>query len=192
MTLLQIMPEDAPRKVLLRTRDDKEITRELASYGITLRHWPLRTDDSAALDDQTLLNLYREEIEEVCTQDSMKLVDVARLHPAPTEEWRERAAKARSTFLEEHRHSEDEVRFFAHGCGLFTLHLGDRVFAVLCEAGDLLSVPASVLHWFDMGERPDFAAIRFFREEDGWVGDFSGAPLARRFPGLDDLTGSGR
>lgn len=191
MTLLQIMPEDAPETVLLRTRDDADIARELAPHGVTLRRWPLRTDDTPALDDQSLLDLYREEIEEVCAQDSMKLVDVARLHPAPTEEWRERAAKARSTFLEEHRHSEDEVRFFAHGRGLFTLHLDDRVFALLCEASDLLSVPAGVRHWFDMGERPDFAAIRFFREEDGWVGDFTGTPIAGRFPGLDDLTGSG-
>jgi 1,2-dihydroxy-3-keto-5-methylthiopentene dioxygenase len=192
VTLLQIMPEDAPENVLLRTRDDADIIRELAPHGVTLRRLPLRTDDTPSLDDQALLDLYREEIEEVCAQDSMKLVDVARLHPAPTEEWRERAAKARSTFLEEHLHSEDEVRFFAHGRGLFTLHLDDRVFAVLCEAGDLLSVPAGVRHWFDMGERPDFAAIRFFQEEDGWVGDFTGVPIAGGFPGLDDLTGSGR
>lgn len=191
MTLLQIMPEDTPEKVLLRTRDDEAVTRELASHDVTLRRWPLRTDDTPALGDRALLNLYRDKVEEVCAQESMTLVDVARLHPAPTEEWRERAAKARSAFLEEHRHSEDEVRFFAHGRGLFTLHLDDRVFAVLCEAGDLLSVPAGVRHWFDMGARPDFAAIRFFREEDGWVGDFTGTSIARGFPGLDDLAEPG-
>ncbi|WP_323186508.1 cupin [Streptomyces sp. NBC_00878] len=191
VTLLQIMPEDAPDKVLVRTRDEKDIIRELAPHRVTLRRWPLRTDDTPALDDQALLDLYREEIEEVCAQDSMKLVDVARLHPADTEEWRELAAKARVKFLEEHRHSEDEVRFFAHGRGLFTLHLDDRVYAVLCEAGDLLSVPAGVRHWFDMGARPDFAAIRFFQEDDGWVGDFTGTEIAGGFPGLDDLTGPG-
>ncbi|MFE6761028.1 acireductone dioxygenase [Streptomyces sp. NPDC057689] len=190
MTLLQVMPDDAPGTVLLRTRDDERVIGELADHGVTLRRWPVRTGDTPALDDQALLDLYRDRIDEVRARDSMKLVDVARLHPAPTEEWRERAAKARTTFLEEHRHGEDEVRFFAHGRGLFTLHLDTRVLAVLCEAGDLLSVPAGVRHWFDMGERPDFAAIRFFQEEDGWVGDFTGAPIASRFPRLDELAGS--
>ena len=37
---------------------------------------------------------------------------------------------------------EDEIRFFVQGAGTFYLHLGDEVVAVLCEAGDLLSVPA--------------------------------------------------
>lgn len=190
MTLLQIMPDDAPETVLLRTRDDERVISELDAHGVTLRRWPLRTGDTPGLDDQALLDLYSDKIAEVCDRDSMKLVDVARLHPAPTEEWRERAAKARTTFLEEHQHSEDEVRFFAHGRGLFTLHLDTHVLAVLCEAGDLLSVPAGVRHWFDMGERPDFAAIRFFQEEDGWVGDFTGAPIADRFPRLDELMGT--
>ncbi|MDO0924215.1 cupin [Streptomyces sp. TG1A-8] len=192
MTLLQIMPEDAPDRVLLRTHDDDRIVTELAAHGVALRRWPVLAPDASALDDQTLLDLYRDRIDEVCARDSMTLVDVARLHPEPTAEWRERAAKARLTFLEEHRHGEDEVRFFAHGRGLFTLHLDERVYAVVCEAGDLLSVPAGVRHWFDMGECPDFAAVRFFQEEDGWVGDFTGAPIADRFPRLDELTGAGR
>lgn len=192
MTLLQIMPDDQPERVLLRTRDDEAVTRELARHGVALTRWPRYGENVPALDDETLLALYRDEVDEVRARESMKLVDLVRLHPEPTEEYRERAAKARATFLQEHRHGEDEVRFFAHGCGLFTLHLGDRVYAVLCEAGDLLSVPAGTLHWFDMGERPDFAAIRFFQEEDGWVGDFTGTTIADRFPRLDDLVESGR
>jgi len=187
VTLLQIMPEDEPGRVLLRTRDDEVITRELAARGVRLRHWPLYAGDATQLDNDSLLAHYRDQVEQVCADDGMKLVDMVRLHPEPTGEWRAKAAKARATFLEEHRHSEDEVRFFAHGRGMFVLHLGDRVYAVVCEAGDLLSVPAGTLHWFDMGAQPDFAAIRFFQEEDGWVGDFTGEPIAGRFPRLDDV-----
>jgi len=190
MALLQIMPEDAPGQVLLNTRDQERIAAELAVHGVALRHWPVRRDDTPALDDETLLELYRDRVDALCAQDSMKLVDIARLHPDDTEQWRARAAAARGMFLEEHRHDEDEVRFFAHGRGLFALHLDRQVLAVVCEAGDLLSVPAGTRHWFDMGERPDFAAIRFFREKDGWVGDFTGASIADRFPGLDDLVGA--
>ena len=48
--------------------------------------------------------------------------------------------------------------------------------------GDLIGVPDSTTHWFDMGPEPHFIAIRFFTEPDGWVGHFTGSDLAQRFP----------
>jgi 1,2-dihydroxy-3-keto-5-methylthiopentene dioxygenase len=56
---------------------------------------------------------------------------------------------------------------------------------VLCEKGDLISVPANTTHWFDMGKDPDFKCIRLFTTEDGWVGDFTGSEIARQFPDMD-------
>ncbi|MGW7696248.1 hypothetical protein ACWGMA_46910 [Streptomyces asiaticus] len=76
----------------------------------------------------------------------------------------------REAFLDEHRHGEDEVRFFAHGTGCSYLHLADRVLAVVRKEGDLLSVPVGTAHWFDIGRQPHFCAIRFFQAEDGWIG----------------------
>jgi 1,2-dihydroxy-3-keto-5-methylthiopentene dioxygenase len=38
-----------------------------------------------------------------------------------------------------------------------------------------------------MGERPDFVAVRFFEQKDGWVGDFTGDTIGERFPTLDEL-----
>jgi len=67
------------------------------------------------------------------------------------------------------------------------LHLEPEVFALVCEGGDVLSVPAGTRHWFDMGSEPDFVAIRFFEQEDGWVGDFTGDAIGERFPTLDQL-----
>ncbi|MFI0787430.1 1,2-dihydroxy-3-keto-5-methylthiopentene dioxygenase [Streptomyces lydicus] len=187
MTLLQLMPDDAPGTVLLRTTDAATIAGELAGHGVELNHWPVRGPVAPEDDSDELLDRYRAEVGELCDRHGFRVVDVARLHPSDDPESAARAAKARATFLEEHRHAENEVRFFAHGRGCFYLHLGDRVFATVCEAGDLLSVPAGTRHWFDMGTRPDFAAIRFFEEEDGWVGDFTADPLARSFPSLDEL-----
>ncbi len=103
---------------------------------------------------------------------------------AVTPEHMERAAM-RAKFLSEHRHAEDEVRYFVQGEGLFTLREDGRVFAVLCTAGDLISVPAGMRHWFDMGPAPRFTAMRFFRTPEGWVGDFTGDPIADRFPRLE-------
>ncbi|MFB7945926.1 acireductone dioxygenase [Kitasatospora phosalacinea] len=192
MTLLQVMPEDAPHTVLLRTRDDAEITAALTGCGVRLRHWPVRGTVTAATTGEELLSRYRTEVDALCAEEALRLVDVAQLLPEEGPEWAERAAKARGTFLEEHRHAENEVRFFAHGTGCFYLHTDGRVLAVVCEAGDLLSVPAGTRHWFDMGPRPEFSAIRFFEEDDGWVGDFTGDPIAQAFPRLDALLAADR
>jgi 1,2-dihydroxy-3-keto-5-methylthiopentene dioxygenase len=91
----------------------------------------------------------------------------------------------RQKFLNEHTHKEDEVRFFVAGSGLFTLHLGDRVYEVLCEQGDLIGVPDGTPHWFDMGPQPAFTAIRLFTNPAGWVADFTGSDIAARFPRYD-------
>ena len=33
-----------------------------------------------------------------------------------------------------------------------------------------------------MGTTPEFVSIRFFHDDDGWVGHFTGTDIARRFP----------
>jgi 1,2-dihydroxy-3-keto-5-methylthiopentene dioxygenase len=192
VTLLYVMPDDRPDTVLLRTRDDDEVIAALEACGVRLRRWRLRAAVTPATTADDILAAYRDEVEALCAQEDLAVVDVAKLLPEPGPGWEAKAAAARSTFLEEHRHAEDEVRFFAHGTGCFYLHAGGRVHAVVCEAGDLLSVPAGFRHWFDMGPRPDFAAIRFFREKDGWVGDFTADPIAQRFPRLDALLAAAR
>ena len=58
---------------------------------------------------------------------------------------------------------------------------------MLGERGDLLSVPKGTTHWFDMGTQPDFTAIRFFRDQEGWVGEFTGDPIAERIPDFDTI-----
>ncbi|GAA1988352.1 1,2-dihydroxy-3-keto-5-methylthiopentene dioxygenase [Kitasatospora viridis] len=192
MTLLQVMPDDAPEVVLLRTRDRAQIADVLLDCSVRLRSWPVRGAVEPGTANDALIELYRAEVDELCAEEGLKVTDTVQFHPEDTPQWRTRAEQARLTFLEEHRHGEDEVRFFAQGTGCFYLHVQDRVLAVVCEAGDLLSVPAGTRHWFDMGPRPDFCAIRFFEEEDGWVGDFTSDPIARSVPRLDALLAGDR
>ena len=104
-------------------------------------------------------------------------VDVVRVKP----DHPDRVAM-RAKFLAEHTHAEDEVRFFVEGAGAFYLRKGGRVYRIVCERNDLLSVPAGITHWFDTGERPHFCAIRIFTSADGWVGNFTGDDIATRFP----------
>jgi cupin superfamily acireductone dioxygenase involved in methionine salvage len=46
------------------------------------------------------------------------------------------------------------VAVFFAGCNAAANKPAGSVYAVLCKAGDLLSVPANTTHWFDMGTRP--------------------------------------
>ncbi len=188
MTLLHVMAEDDPTTVLLHTEDPDEIVQALAPLNVRFERWeaeePLPDDASS----EDVLKAYREEVDRLCVQGDFRLVDVVRLKPDDSDpEWPQKAHAARTKFLEEHTHDEDEVRFFVEGSGCFYLHVGSSVYAVVCEAGDLLWVPQGTAHWFDMGTRPEFTAIRFFQEEDGWIGNFLPNSIASRFPTLDEL-----
>ncbi len=188
MTLLQVMRDDRAEDVLLRTTDERVIAATLEAHGVEFSRWELVLDPREHVTNETVTSAYQAKIDELSARGGYRLVDVVQLRPDDDDpEWPARADAARNTFLNEHRHDEDEVRFFAAGRGCFYLHVDGQVLAVVCEAGDLLSVPAGTLHWFDMGSRPDFAAIRFFQEEDGWVGDFTGDKISSSFPTLDAL-----
>jgi len=92
------------------------------------------------------------------------------------------AAQMREKFLFEHTHSEDEVRFFVKGQGLFCLHIDAKIYQVLCQQGDLISVPTLTPHWFDMGSDPEFTAIRLFNNTEGWVAKSTESEIAKQFP----------
>ena len=117
--------------------------------------WPLRELSDDATQDE-VLDAYRERIDAVTAAEGYVLVDVVQMHPSDDPSWPETVRTSRAKFLDEHTHDDDEDRFFATGSGVFYLHLQGKVHAVLCEAGDLLSVPGGTTHWFDMGTDPDY------------------------------------
>jgi 1,2-dihydroxy-3-keto-5-methylthiopentene dioxygenase len=180
MTKLVVLPSPDPGGPLLTSTDGSEITAHLAAHGVLFERWALQ-------DGPDPLVAYQEPIATL-GDAGYTTVDVAQLHPAADDpEWATKAAAARSKFLDEHTHADDEVRFFVSGRGAFYLRFDPEVDVVVCEAGDMISVPAGTRHWFDMGTAPDFAAVRFFRIADGWVGEFTGDPIAKRFPTFDEL-----
>jgi 1,2-dihydroxy-3-keto-5-methylthiopentene dioxygenase len=176
MTRLRVFTADDGNTPVLDTSDPKWIGDALKRIGVRFERWPLR--DTAGADTGGVLTAYAPEIDKLKTEQGYQSVDIIGVTP----DHPDRAAM-REKFLSEHRHSEDEVRFFVAGEGLFTLRTDDdRIHAVLCTAGDLLSVPAGMRHWFDMGPEPDFTVIRLFENPDGWVARFTGDAIADRFP----------
>jgi 1,2-dihydroxy-3-keto-5-methylthiopentene dioxygenase len=173
MSRLQVFDEADGSAPLLDTDDGDAIAAELAAIGVRFERWPTRE----LADPSAILEVYAAEIEALKAEAGYQSVDVVAL--APDHPDRE---MLRGKFLSEHTHGEDEVRFFVDGEGLFTLHEQGRVFNMLCTKGDLISVPAGMRHWFDMGPAPRFTAIRLFVNPDGWVARFTGDDIAARFP----------
>ncbi|WP_368497437.1 acireductone dioxygenase [Herbiconiux sp. A18JL235] len=186
MTLLTVWNDNDPSTPVLQTRDFDTIRDVLAGLNARFSRWELKELTPEATQEEVLAK-YRDEIDAVNAEHGYTLVDVVTLTRADTDEYREQAEVARSKFLNEHRHDDDEDRFFARGSGVFYLHADGKVHAVFCEAGDLLSVPKDTTHWFDMGTTPDYVSVRFFHDDDGWVGHFTGSDVAAKFATYDEL-----
>ena len=181
MSRLRIYAESAPDKMLSEHLKHHEIWRELGRHGIRFERWQTTAQIKPGDDQETVIEAYRSDIDRLMREEGYKSVDVVSLtpdHPQKTE--------LRQKFLSEHRHAEDEVRFFVAGQGLFSLHIEEKIYEVLCTQGDLIGVPDNTRHWFDMGPNPSFVAIRLFTNPAGWVANFTGDDIARNFPRLDN------
>lgn len=176
MSRLRLYAEEHPEAVLLETSEQDRIACALGEQGVRFERWPTHLRQDALASDE-ILALYGAQIQQLQQQGGYAACDVVRLTPDHPQR-----SELRSRFLDEHVHQEDEVRFFVSGAGLFSLHIGNLVYEVLCEQGDLISVPGGTPHWFDMGPKPSFTAIRLFTDPAGWVAHFTGSDLADRFP----------
>lgn len=158
------------------------ISATLAELGVRFERWEANAPLAADADQEAVLEAYAVDVARLNAEYGFKSVDVVALGPDHPQK-----AEMRQKFLAEHTHSDFEVRFFVEGSGLFYLHVADKVYVVLCEKGDLISVPANTTHWFDMGANPDFKCIRLFVIPDGWVGNFTGNPITGQFPDYDQF-----
>ena len=187
MTKLVISAEDSPETSTLNTTDPAVIKSELLKRQVKFEQWTAQSAISADADSDAILNAYADDVDRLKSQ-GYDTIDVLKLAPeADNPDWPEKAKKARQGFLEEHTHADDEVRFFIAGKGCFYLRINGEVLMTVCEAGDLIWVPAGTTHWFDMGKNPELAVIRFFRIPEGWIGDFTGDKISAKFPTLDEL-----
>jgi 1,2-dihydroxy-3-keto-5-methylthiopentene dioxygenase len=178
MTALTIYDEQA--HALEHLREFAAIQVRLQALGVQFERWDADQPLAPDAGQDEVLAAYRESVERLDAQYGFQSRDVVALRPDNPKK-----DEFRQLFLSEHTHADFEVRFFVEGAGLFYLHVGDKVYTVLCEAGDLISVPADTTHWFDMGSAPNFKCIRLFTTPEGWQGNFTGSDIARRFPDFD-------
>ena len=177
MSRLRIFNDTDPATPLFASTDLAAIAEQLRLIGVRFEQWQAAMAVQPGATPDEVMAAYRADIDQLVEENGFKSVDVVSIAPDnPNKD------AMRAKFLDEHYHKEDEVRFFVAGSGLFTLHVGGKVYEIRCETGDLIGVPDGTTHWFDMGPEPSFIAIRFFTEPDGWVGHFTGTDIAQRFP----------
>lgn len=160
--------------------DPVEIRTFLNARGVVFEQWetPISLSDDA--DQATILAAYAHVLDPYMQANGYKVADVINVTPATPN-----LDTLRTKFLSEHRHTEDEVRFFVDGEGYFWFNLenGEPIFNVLCQSGDLISVPQNTAHWFDMAPKYFVKAIRIFIDQSGWVPHYTESGADARFKG---------
>lgn len=180
MTILCVYGDRDGTRPELTTTDPERIRATLEAAGIDFEQWGTDVEVSGIEAPEHILSVYERWLTDLKRRGGYATADVIAVTPDNPNR-----LALRRKFLDEHLHTEDEVRFFVAGRGAFYLHIGERVLAVVCERGDLLRVPANTRHWFDMGPAPSLIAIRVFTNPEGWVARFTGEQIAQRFPRLE-------
>lgn len=186
MSLLITWPDTDPATTVRQTPEPAEINATLQQIGCRFERLDVQPGIGPDAGQDDVLDAYRDTVKDIRTAEGFVTVDVAAIHPSDDPGWPAAAEALRAKFIDEHTHGDDdEVRFMVRGAGTFFLHIGDKVHAVYATAGDLLAVPRGTTHWFDTGPVPDFTAIRFFHNPEGWIGIPTGSDISGRFPDFD-------
>jgi 1,2-dihydroxy-3-keto-5-methylthiopentene dioxygenase len=170
MALVTIFDQDK------RLTDPEAIAAYLKTCGIEYEQW---VSHSVAIDAPAadILGAYSREIEELKARGGYVTADVIDVNPETP------GLDAMLTkFSREHWHDEDEVRFIISGHGLFHIHpQAGSVVAIEVEAGDLIRVPRSTWHWFNLCADRRIRAIRLFQDMSGWTPCYTDSDVDKRY-----------
>jgi len=150
----------------------------LTARGIDFQQWRPSAPLPPDADQEAVLAAYAHCLKPLMAEGGYTTADVISVFPDTPN-----LQAIRDKFLAEHKHTEDEVRYFIEGQGLFWFNLGgdEPVFSVLCQAGDFISVPKDTAHWFDLGPEAHVRAIRIFIDPAGWVAHYTGSGVDQRY-----------
>ena len=180
VTQLSVYLDTDPNTPLIVSRQADTIKTALAEGNVLFDQWQSNIEVKAGDSQEVVINAYKDKIESLKSEMGFTTVDVVSLNKETPD-----LNSLRQKFLQEHTHTENEIRLFVQGQGLFYLHIGQKVYGILCQKGDLLSVPAGTPHWFDFGESPNLVAIRFFEDPTGWIAHYTGKDIANHFEKLE-------
>ncbi|MGG1575414.1 cupin domain-containing protein [Fictibacillus sp. NRS-1165] len=156
-----------------RLTTEESVREFLEAQGVLYEHWdpeklPEDLRDKFILSDEEkakILETYHDEITSLATRNGYKEWDIISLSDATPN-----LDVLLKKFEQVHVHTEDEVRAITAGNGIFTIK-GEKAgyFDVELSAGDVISVPVNIPHFFTLMENREVVAVRLFIDSTGWV-----------------------
>lgn len=178
MSELRVFSGD-DRQAAWHTHDPDSIQDHLQGLGVVFSQPCLSGDiPHADASQDEVIESERELVDELMRKHGFETIDVLSVTPEYP-----RIEKLQQDFQNEHLHPAMEARLFLAGRGCFFLRDKDAVYAVVCERGDFISVPANLSHWFDMGESPLLCMVRLYTRASDWQAIPSGGNRRGEYPG---------
>lgn len=164
-----------PDKILTHLED---IASTLAEHGVRVSALEAASPVRPGTDPREVVETLRVDVDRLKGEPAHDEVEVISVD----------GGEEAATPLQERRLATPHRLWIIAGQGLLSLHIGDYVYAILCERHDLISVPAGVGHWFDLGEHPRLCALRMHACSQQQSAPTADDDFALRFARLDDLT----
>jgi 1,2-dihydroxy-3-keto-5-methylthiopentene dioxygenase len=161
--------------------EPNQIQEFLASRGVAFEVWSMPGEalalaglrDPSPDDKARLLALFADALRDKAETAGYRSADVVVIRPHFPQ-----VEEALARFDRVHFHDDDEVRAIVGGEGIFGFVDDDgRQFEVRLQAGEYISLPAGMWHWFYCTASRDVTALRLFRDEPAWVPHYR--PTAR-------------
>ncbi|MGE6790968.1 acireductone dioxygenase apoprotein [Pseudomonas guineae] len=181
MSCLTVYHQSAPAHPNKLLSHAEDIASTLAAVGVQFSQVPLQQPVIAGTASAELMTANHAQINQLLTAHGYASAEILSL----CDERGEGSELARA-LRQEQACQPAHLHYYLAGRGLLALHIGEYVYGLLCEKGDLVQLSAGTAHWFDAGEYPRFAVLRLFDSAQVPVfspveGDFAAA-----FAGLDD------
>ena len=173
LTVYHQSSPDVPNKLLTHAED---IAATLAEVGVGFERYSVDASIQPGHSQDEVLAALSPQLGELMSERGYTGVEVLSQSRARTYQ-----DEPLAEVLEELCAAEAQGHLLAAGRGLFNLHIGEHVFAVLCEKDDLLSLPAGTRYWFDQGAFPHLLALELRK---GAVAVATGDAIASAFPRL--------
>lgn len=145
----------SPDSTVVTITDSSRIETMLHQNGIMYEIVPANSKSKS----ENYLEIYEKQIASLVDKYKFQSVDVVNSTNIK--------ASDLEKFTHFHSHDDFEIRWFVKGSGVFTYIVDEDEYAVSCDAGTFISLPANMLHSFY--PKTNFACIRFFTDSHGWV-----------------------
>lgn len=145
---------ELPNKSLTHAED---ISSTLAAVGLHFTQQAVQTPVTAGTQADQVLAQSAAQLKSLQSAHNLPGADVLSLLDERGE-----GSQLAKDLRREQSTSSDVLYYCLAGHGLLAVHVGEYVYALLCQKGDALRIPAGVGHWFDGGAHPRYAVARLF------------------------------